>query len=248
MLKFFDRIQHKSSFLFSSILAIAARFVISTPADPLFRTNPVPDSARLASLAEFHLSQTLLCKKHTLSDVQATLLLAGWGLQPGGAGPDAWLLTGHAWRMARRLGLWHAHRQDEGSSHERQAGYMQRWRTWMCLFAYVLFLPKRIYVNHSYPTDSIGASRSDSAAPRLSLMIRVWTQMGLSKSAWPGRPYLSRSPLRPLRTYPCPPATSSLRHRYNLCLSGETYAPGSRLCGIGTGTVCRVGTGKWLKR
>ncbi|KAJ1306439.1 hypothetical protein OPQ81_007442 [Rhizoctonia solani] len=113
----YESIRHKSSFLFSTILAIAARFD-QTPAAP-----------RLASLAEQHLSHTLLRKQHCLADVQATLLLAGWGLQPGGGGPDAWLLTGHAWRMGRRLGLWK--KPTSGGQ-----GYMSRWRTWMCLFAY----------------------------------------------------------------------------------------------------------------
>ncbi|CAE6370416.1 unnamed protein product [Rhizoctonia solani] len=112
-----ESIRHKSSFLFSTILAIAARF------------DQPPSAQRLASLAEHHLSHTLLRKQHCLADVQATLLLAGWGLQPGGGGPDAWLLTGHAWRMGRRLGLW------KKSTNGGQ-GYMQRWRTWMCLFAY----------------------------------------------------------------------------------------------------------------
>ncbi|CAE6479036.1 unnamed protein product [Rhizoctonia solani] len=111
------RTRHKSPFLFSTILAIAARFD-QTPAAP-----------RLASLAEQHLSHTLLRKQHCLADVQATLLLAGWGLQPGGGGPDAWLLTGHAWRMGRRLGLWK--KATSGGQ-----GCMPRWRTWMCLFAY----------------------------------------------------------------------------------------------------------------
>ncbi|KAG8738928.1 hypothetical protein FRC11_001032 [Ceratobasidium sp. 423] len=113
----YESTRHKSPFLFSTILAIAARFD---------QTETAP---RLASLAEQHLSHTLLRKQHCLADVQATLLLAGWGLQPGGGGPDAWLLTGHAWRMGRRLGLWK--KATSGGQ-----GCMPRWRTWMCLFAY----------------------------------------------------------------------------------------------------------------
>ncbi|CAE6437519.1 unnamed protein product [Rhizoctonia solani] len=113
----YESTRHKSSFLFSTILAIAARF------------DQTPTAPRLASLAEKHLSQTLLRKQHCLADVQATLLLAGWGLQPGGGGPDAWLLTGHAWRMGRRLGLWK-------KPTSRGQASMPRWRTWICLFAY----------------------------------------------------------------------------------------------------------------
>ncbi|KAH8622035.1 hypothetical protein IG631_23141 [Alternaria alternata] len=59
----------------------------------------------LAEIAESHLAHTLLRKKHTIADVQAILLLAAWGLQSGGKGPDAWVLTGHAARVSRRLGI-----------------------------------------------------------------------------------------------------------------------------------------------
>ncbi len=61
--------------------------------------------AGIRKLAFSHLAATLMRKEHTLSDVQATMILALWGLLPNGKGPDPWLLTGHCQRMAQRLGI-----------------------------------------------------------------------------------------------------------------------------------------------
>jgi hypothetical protein len=92
-------------------------------------------------MAESHLAHTLLRKKHTLEDVQAILLLAAWGLRSGGNGPDGWVLTGHAARVSRRLGIDRVVRQavaaiQSKGSHveapvdEVDAAVRQRWRTW----------------------------------------------------------------------------------------------------------------------
>lgn len=98
--------------------------------------------AALAEIAESHLAHTLLRKKHTLADVQAILLLAAWGLQSGGKGPDAWVLTGHAARVSRRLGINRAVGQAvaaatkrsgpqlEGPAEEVDAAVRRQWRTW----------------------------------------------------------------------------------------------------------------------
>jgi hypothetical protein len=97
--------------------------------------------ATLAEIAESHLAHTLLRKKHTLADVQAILLLAAWGLQSGGKGPDAWVLTGHAARVSRRLGIHRAVGQAvaatkrdrsplEAPSDEVDATVRRQWRTW----------------------------------------------------------------------------------------------------------------------
>lgn len=61
--------------------------------------------AAIRRLAYSHLATTLLRKEHTFPDVQATLILAVWGLLPNGKGPDPWVLTGHCQRMGQRLGL-----------------------------------------------------------------------------------------------------------------------------------------------
>ena len=98
---------------------------------------------RLANLAEMHLSYTVLSKKLALSDVQAILLLAAWGLQPDGGGPDAWIVTGHAARCARRLGVYkvlgHAtesakHMQKGSEEWLKLEAFLPQWRTWLCWF------------------------------------------------------------------------------------------------------------------
>ncbi|KAJ5378891.1 hypothetical protein N7509_012010 [Penicillium cosmopolitanum] len=73
--------------LFSAILAISARFYLRHSTTSHIIDSYVP--AALADIAESHLAHTLLRKRHTLADVQAILLLAAWGLQSGGKGPDA---------------------------------------------------------------------------------------------------------------------------------------------------------------
>lgn len=128
--------------LHSAVLAIAARFYSMFHRRP---TSPPPRCtldadvpARLAELAERHLARTLLQKQHSLADVQAILLLAAWGLQSGGRGPDAWVLTGHAARVARRLGFHKLIRQAVDASAEGAGGIdsarfqqiLPQWRTW----------------------------------------------------------------------------------------------------------------------
>jgi hypothetical protein len=132
--------------LISTMIAIAARFYILFTArnpragsmslyPPLDPTIP----SKLANLAESHLAQTLLRRQHALSDVQTILLLAAWGLHSGGRGPDAWIVTGHAARVARRLGV---HRilaqaaeearmaEPESEEWDKLEAFMPQWRTW----------------------------------------------------------------------------------------------------------------------
>lgn len=129
----------RSSSLFSAIIAISARFYLHHST-----TSHIVDSyvsAALAEIAESHLARTLLQKQHTLADVQAILLLAAWGLHSGGKGPDAWVLTGHAVRVSRRLGIHRAVRQAEAATKkdrsrreapldEVDASVRRQWRTW----------------------------------------------------------------------------------------------------------------------
>lgn len=83
--------------LFSAVISTASRFYSKYgsrrgPSGPAL-DGSIP--ARLANLAEAHLGQTLLRRHYALSDVQAILLLAAWGLQSGGkSGPDPWVVTG----------------------------------------------------------------------------------------------------------------------------------------------------------
>ncbi|WWD16207.1 hypothetical protein CI109_100633 [Kwoniella shandongensis] len=142
----------QSPFLISAIVAVAARFYIrftsrSSPGahSPLDPSIP----ARLVNLAEAHLGNTLLRKQHALSDVQAVLLLAAWGLQSGGRGPDAWVVTGHAARIARRLGVQKVLGQAAEMAKVTKPGtegwdkldaFMPQWRTWLCWFCFDGFL------------------------------------------------------------------------------------------------------------
>lgn len=145
-------IREKSPFLFSCIVAVAARFSSYFHDGSLdfgeTQHNSVPSVVedayvQMVMIAEDHLSRSLLRKQHSLSDVQATLLLAGWGLHSAGGGPDSWVLTGHAFRMSRRLGL---HLDDKKLAQDpqfppgeegelRKGKFMARRRTWLCLSA-----------------------------------------------------------------------------------------------------------------
>jgi hypothetical protein len=123
------------------MIAIAARFYVRFTTRSM-SSYPALDPSippRLANLAETHLGQTLLRKQHALSDVQAILLLAAWGLQSGGRGPDAWIVTGHAARVARRLGVHKVLAQAAETARVTQPGteewsklegFMPQWRSW----------------------------------------------------------------------------------------------------------------------
>lgn len=125
--------------LFSAILAISARFYFRHSTASHTSDSDVP--AALADIAESHLAHTLLRKKHALADVQAILLLAAWGLQSGGKGPDAWVLTEHAARVSRRLGIHRAVGQAvaatkrdspplKAAEDEVDVAVRGQWRTW----------------------------------------------------------------------------------------------------------------------
>jgi hypothetical protein len=85
-----------------------------------------------------------------LTDVQAILLLAAWNLQPGSrSGPDAWVVTGHAARISRRLGVHKvlAQAAETARNHEQGSdewakleGFIPQWRTWLCWFTFDGFL------------------------------------------------------------------------------------------------------------
>jgi hypothetical protein len=102
-----EEVRHRSAYLYTTIIAIAARFYVRHchrfPAEHPTLNEDAPGA--IAHLAYSHLAASMFRKVHQLADVQATLLLAGWGLQSGGRGPDPWLVTGHCIRLSRRLGL-----------------------------------------------------------------------------------------------------------------------------------------------
>ncbi|KAI8453810.1 hypothetical protein BY996DRAFT_2530902 [Phakopsora pachyrhizi] len=119
-------IRSRSPFLFSTMLAIGARYCStqSLAQAPRSSSNKsdgsVPASgdvsnaideqsyARLVALAYRHLSGTLLKSSHSVDDVRAILFLACWALvaneDPVGP-PNRWVLIGHASRIARAISL-----------------------------------------------------------------------------------------------------------------------------------------------
>ena len=137
----------RSPALFSCVVVIAARYYNRYNAHMGVAYEPVQATARsrLVNLAFFHLGQTLLSKRHTLEDVQAILLVAAWNIVGDGGGSDAWVATGHALRLMRRLGV---HKQltqvevmvDDGEAEWRVKAerFLPQWRTWLAWVGYVL--------------------------------------------------------------------------------------------------------------
>lgn len=126
----FDSLQ-RHPFLFSTVCAIAARFYRRF-AQKIQTVPPELDSTashRLANLAEMHLATTLMGKRHSLGDVQSCLLLAAWGLGVNGHGSDAWVLSGHACRIAQRLAV-PLSASRTPSSISRTQSLMVKWRAW----------------------------------------------------------------------------------------------------------------------
>ncbi|WAR62905.1 hypothetical protein PtB15_15B493 [Puccinia triticina] len=119
-------IRARSSFLFTVMVAIGARFCSSQSVARIPPQNCLMSSstgarvdlsqitidettyARLVALAHQHLSITLLRSMNSLEDVRAILFLACWALvsneDPSGA-PNRWVLIGHAGRIGRTIGL-----------------------------------------------------------------------------------------------------------------------------------------------
>lgn len=115
--------------------------------------DKVPFAIR--SLAYSHLAATMMRKEHTLSDVQAPLILAVWGLMPNGKGPDPWVLTGHCQRKGQRLGLhkagslpaiasataWDAGQITDPVAVEALDKALMQWKTSLSCFQSVLVSP-----------------------------------------------------------------------------------------------------------
>lgn len=123
-------IRQRCTYLCTTILAIGARFYLKHCTRHNILLNlPLQAPAAIARLAYSHLAASLFRKQHQLADVQATLLLAGWGLQSGGGGPDPWLVTGHCTRLAQRLGL-HRTSGRQGAA-DQEAKQLLQTRTWL---------------------------------------------------------------------------------------------------------------------
>jgi hypothetical protein len=142
----------QSASLFSAILAVSSRFYsgYNSRQSQGFLRLGTTILQQLANLAEAHLANTLLRRHLGQTDVQASLLLAAWNLNhEGTTGPDAWVVTGHAARISRRLGVHKvlAHAAETARSTQRGSVEwhqlelsMPSWRTWLCWFTFDGFL------------------------------------------------------------------------------------------------------------
>ncbi|WVW86534.1 hypothetical protein I302_108583 [Kwoniella bestiolae CBS 10118] len=127
-------LQSYSGYLLTTILAIARRF---HPDRNHLTSSDDTSCKRIAQLAYSHLAASLFRKQHRLADVQASLLLAGYGLLEDGQGPDPWVVTGHAARVASRLGLYRVHLTSASvSKREEVDKLLAQWRTWMAWYSF----------------------------------------------------------------------------------------------------------------
>lgn len=133
-LSLFEELRQQSSFLFTVILGISSRFVHRLDDN---RSAPVQADASLAirRLVYSHYAASLLRRDYSIRDVQAVLLMSGWGLHMGPGGPEAWVATGHCARLGHRLGL-HQLGQGDQSTQVPEASLarlVNQWKTWLCL-------------------------------------------------------------------------------------------------------------------
>lgn len=137
-----SEIQEMGAFLFTTILAIASRYT-RRQARPSGLAMPELDqdaSLKIRRLAYAHFASSMFRRHQSLRDLQATFLLAGWGLHPGAEGPEAWMTTGHCGRLALRLGLHKLGRtampiMPPLGSQIEMAKLVSRWKTWLCWFS-----------------------------------------------------------------------------------------------------------------
>ncbi|TKY85301.1 hypothetical protein EX895_005463 [Sporisorium graminicola] len=121
--------QAQQPFLLTTMLAISARFGALSRCPNLPTCIDSQLQERLTQLAETLLGQTLTSSRFNLSDVHAVLFLHAWGLRPLGSGSDSWILSGHAFRLAKRLGI----DKTVSSLHENDSQTLAIRRTWLLL-------------------------------------------------------------------------------------------------------------------
>ncbi|SPO25289.1 uncharacterized protein UTRI_10088 [Ustilago trichophora] len=126
-----QQMQQQEPFLLTVILAISARFgaLSECPMTQANANGHLPE--HLTQLAEILLGQTLTRSRFHLSDVHAVLFLHAWGLRPLGSGSDTWILSGHAFRLAKRLGI----DKTVSSLFQNDSQTLAMRRTWLLLCA-----------------------------------------------------------------------------------------------------------------
>ncbi|GMK54054.1 hypothetical protein CspeluHIS016_0106400 [Cutaneotrichosporon spelunceum] len=143
----FDAVRHRSSFLLSTILAIAAKYnCVSTGTADMSVDEDKWFEIRALALSSYF--QALISKVHCLGawfsgvlteeDVQAMLLQCAWGLQDRGASTDPWMMTGSAYRLARRLGI-HLVAGALRAGTPPTARLVASLKTYLCLYAFDRF-------------------------------------------------------------------------------------------------------------
>lgn len=143
LLERMDEVRQMGPYLFTSVLAVGARFKSrvnrhGAASPPLLNRDA---SLRLRRLAYAHFASSHFRRHQSLRDLQATLLLSGWGLHGGYEGPEAWMSTGHCGRLAHRLGLntlgktWSS-RSSQDKSPLEVTKLLGQWKTWLCWFWY----------------------------------------------------------------------------------------------------------------
>ena len=130
-----QELRRRSPFLFTTILAVACRFYRHhTSKAPKADQPPLSPatSYEIVRMAYAHLGASLFWKQHQLEDVQAVQLITLWVLTRPGQSPDQWLVSGHAARLAYRIGLNKASEKDLGSL--GTPSRMERWQMWLAWY------------------------------------------------------------------------------------------------------------------
>jgi hypothetical protein len=131
------------------ILAISSRFLstqsVSVRGGDEHSQQPAPLVSaalyrELAQRAYSSVTHTLLTKRHRLEDIQALIFMSAWGLSRDGFGPDSWVISGHAIRLALRIGLHRVaadlDRSQGQPSTAIQSQQIVRLGTYLALYAY----------------------------------------------------------------------------------------------------------------
>ncbi|PWN49952.1 hypothetical protein IE53DRAFT_362755 [Violaceomyces palustris] len=157
-----ETLRKTDPFLLSAILAIASGFCFGTETSG---AGSEIEAERLCELAEAQLATTLIRTRYRLGDVQAVVLLHAWGLRPGGGSADTWILSGHAFRLAKRLSIdktvWPNGEQNRPSAARR---------TWLLLCASDCF-PSLGFGRPASPKENLDACANVIASLREDLFV-----------------------------------------------------------------------------
>lgn len=154
--------------LFCSIIAIAARHTAII--DPSFSEQKIEEEWEdLCQIVEAHVAKTLVRPRHRLGDIQAIILLHAYGLRSGGMGHDPWILSGHAFRLAKRLSIDRITTLQGITKSLSKSTSLPR-RSWLLLCASDCF-PSLGFGRPASPRENL-----ESCAPLVSLLAEQYAQ------------------------------------------------------------------------